>query len=224
MSPAYARLLTRVRIRPWLARIDALTLRERAIVLVLALSGLWGLADVALLNPQGKERKELESLLIQSRTSQAEATALIAQYAALGDPDATARQRLTQARKAMEMRLTQAERMQARLVAPKDMPRVLQGLLANQPGLRITRLKNLPPQAVGAADKTQQDDAALFRHGIVIRVTGDYASLVRYMESLERLPVGFYWERAELDASAHPEIRLTLTLNTLGLERAWLTL
>jgi MSHA biogenesis protein MshJ len=43
------------------------------------------------------------------------------------------------------------------------------------------------------------------------------------MEKLETMPVGFYWARAELDARAHPNISLTLTLYTLSLEKTWLT-
>jgi MSHA biogenesis protein MshJ len=56
-----------------------------------------------------------------------------------------------------------------------------------------------------------------------LTLVGNYAALTRYLEKLESLPVGFYWSRAELDASGHPEISLTLTLYTLSLERTWLT-
>jgi MSHA biogenesis protein MshJ len=59
----------------------------------------------------------------------------------------------------------------------------------------------------------------VYKHGVKLTLVGGYAALTRYMESWKALPVGFYWARAELDAGAHPEISLTLTLYTLSLER-----
>jgi MSHA biogenesis protein MshJ len=132
------------------------------------------------------------------------------------------------------------------------MVRVLEGMLAEQPGLAVSNLTTLAPEAVGlpaaaknspagapptkpaeAALSPQQGDAAfvsakapttaLFKHGVKLTLVGNYAALTQYMEKLERLPVGFYWARAELDASGHPAISLTLTLYTLSLEKTWLT-
>jgi len=115
-------------------------------------------------------------------------------------------------------------------------------MLAGQPGLRLVSLDTLPPEPVGVpvsdkAQSTQQTPAAqttqatpttpppaaLYRHGVKLTLTGNYAALTRYMTRLEHLPVGFYWARAELDAHEHPEISLTLILYTLSQEATWLT-
>jgi MSHA biogenesis protein MshJ len=210
------------RLKPWLQRIDGLTARERGIVLVLTLAALWALADAALFSPQTKTRQALETRINSHRTALAESSQVVAQAAGQMDPDAAARTRLEQARQKLETRFAEASRLQGRLVAPKDMTRALQGLLARQPGLRLVSLKTLPPKPLGLAEGGKEEDAALYRHGLILTVAGDYAALLRYLEGLERLPQGYYWERAELDAKAHPEVRLTLTLNTLALERTWL--
>jgi MSHA biogenesis protein MshJ len=124
--------------------------------------------------------------------------------------------------------MAEARNLQSHLVAPKDMPQVLRDLTRTQPGLRLVSLRTLPPAPVGAApgsDKARADTpAGLYQHGVTLTLSGPYASLVAYMQALEKRPVGFYWARAELDAGKHPEILLTLTLNTLSLERQWLTL
>lgn len=211
------------RLKPWISRLNALTPRERLIILVLALSGIWALIDATLYSPLARARKEVEVQREQARTAIKESSLLLEQQAGRVDPDASARQRLELARQALQARLQDASRLQGRLVDPREMPRVLQGILGNQPGLRLVGLKTLPPRSMGLGENARQDEAALFRHGIEVTVAGDYAGLVRYMEGLEKLPLGFYWERAELDATAHPEVRLTLTLNTLALERTWLT-
>lgn len=209
-------------LKPWFQRLNGLTARERVIVLVLTLAALWALADAALFSPLGKARQGLETKINNHRVTLAEAGQTLAQFAGQSDPDAAARARLEQSRQKLEARFAEASRLQARLVAPKDMARALQGLLARQPGLRLVNLKTLPPKPLGLAEGGKDEDAALYRHGLTLTVAGDYAGLVRYLESLERLPQGYYWERAELDAKDHPEVRLTLTLNSLALERTWL--
>lgn len=219
-----------------LQRIDAMTLRERGILFMLLLAGIWAAADALLLAPQERARKAEQDKVTQARGKLAEAEQALVLRAKQPDPDLAARQRLENARQTLTARMQTAARLQSRMVAPKDMAGVLQGLLAEQPGLALASLETLPPEPVGLtapapastptasapkAAKPEQD--ALYKHGVTLTLVGNYAALTRYMEKLERLPVGFYWASANLDASAHPEISLTLTLYTLSLERTWLT-
>lgn len=207
----------------YLAKIDALTPRERVILFALLLAGLWAVVDALLLGPLDKaiqaEQAQLQTAAAQIAGIQDTLTLRDNQV----DPARAARQRLETARQALQSRMTETAATQGRLVAAKDMTRVLHGLLANQPGLRLTSLKTLAPEPVGLPADAKPDDAALFRQGVKITLVGGYANLVHYMESLEKLPVGFYWSRAEMDARHHPEIELTLTLYTLSTERTWLT-
>ncbi|MDP2787784.1 MAG: hypothetical protein Q8O79_06885 [Pseudomonadota bacterium] len=211
-----------------LKKVDALTLRERAILFILLLAGIWAVVDTLLLSPQEYARKEEREKITQASAKLVEAEQALTLRAGQPDPDQAARLRLERAQQALNARQQTAASLQARLVAPKDMVRVLQGMSADQPGLRLVSLNTLAPEAVGQSakepDKVQAAPTTpLFKHGVKLTLVGNYAALTQYMEKLERLPVGFYWARAELDASAHPDISLTLTLYTLSLERTWLT-
>lgn len=215
-----------------LQKVDALSVRERVILFVLLLAGIWAVMDVLLLAPQEHARKAEQDKITQARSMLAEAEQTLALRASQPDPDLAVRQRLEIAQQTLNARMQTAARLQARLVAPKDMVQVLQGMLAEYPGLRLASLATLAPEPVGQPDPQQTvasaaareaPETALFKHGVKLTLIGNYAALTGYMEKLERLPVGFYWARAELDASTHPEISLTLTLYTLSLERTWLT-
>jgi len=217
-----------------LQKVDALSVRERVILFALMLAGIWAVMDALLLAPQERARKAEQGKVTHARSQLAEAEQTLTLRASQPDPDLAARQRLQNAQQTLNARMQTATRLQARMVAPKDMVQVLQGMLAEHPGLRLASLATLPPEPVGlpvqahtpsatAPQAVKSDEAALFKHGVKLTLVGNYAALTRYMEKLERLPVGFYWARAELDASAHPEISLTLTLYTLSLERTWLT-
>ncbi len=205
-------------------KIDALSPRERAILLLLLLAALWAGVDGLLLGPLDKAQRAERDKLTAASARIAAAQDTLTRRAGQGDPERVAQQRLDDVHKALDSRMRAAERGQNRLVAPRDMAQVLQGLLRNQPGLRLAHLQTLAPEAIGLPASAKASDAALFRQGVRLTLAGNYDALARYMESLEHLPVGFYWSRAELDASHHPEIELTLTLYTLSLERTWLTL
>ncbi|MDD5390587.1 MAG: hypothetical protein PHD37_14690 [Gallionellaceae bacterium] len=207
----------------YLEKIDALSPRERVILFLLLLAGIWAVVDGLLLGALDKSRHAEQEKLRAAVAQIASAQDSITRRANQIDPARAARERLEGARKALETRMREAEFTQSRLVAAKDMARVLQGLLRNQPGLRLVNLKTLAPEPLGLPAEAKPEEAALFRQGVRITLAGGYENLVRYMEGLEKLPVGFYWSRAELDASHHPEIELTLTLYTLSTEMTWLT-
>jgi MSHA biogenesis protein MshJ len=221
-----------------LQKIDAMSPRERVILFMLLLAGIWAAVDALLLAPQERARRAEQDKVMQVRTKLLEAEQVLVLRANQPDPDLAARQRLEAARQTLNARMQTAARLQARMVAPKDMAGVLQGLLAEQPGLRLASLETLHPEPVGlpvptsesmpaptasASKAAKSDQNALYKHGVTLTLVGNYAALTQYMEKLERLPVGFYWASANLDANAHPEISLTLTLYTLSLERTWLT-
>lgn len=208
---------------PYLEKIDALTPRERVILFALLLAGLWAVMDALLLGPLDQARQAEQSKMQAAVSLIASAQDALTLRASQTDPAQLAEQRRASAYQALAARMQAAERSQSRLVAAKDMIQVLENLLRNQPGLRLAHLETLAPEPVGLPAQAKPEEAALFRQGVRLTLVGGYENLVRYMESLERLPLGFYWSRAELDAGGHPEIELTLTLYTLSTEKTWLT-
>jgi MSHA biogenesis protein MshJ len=212
-----------------LRKVDALSIRERVILFVLMLAGIWATMDALLLAPQDRARKAEQNKVAQAREQLLQAEQVLTARANQPDPARDARQRLENARRNLAAHMQTAAGLQAGMVAPKDMVRVVRDMLGGHPGLRLDSLDTLAPEPVTAAGSgpvsgvKTASDTGLFKHGVRLTLVGDYDALTRYMEKLERLPVRFYWDRAELDAAAHPDIRLTLILYTLSLERTWLT-
>lgn len=205
---------------PYLDRIDALTPRERVVLFVLFLAVLWAVLDLAVLGPLDAQRKGEQDKLRAAVQSITESQQALTRHARESDPGVVARQRREAARAALNARMQEIAA--SRLVAARDMTQVLQGLMQKQPGLRLSRLDTLEPQPLGGDAKA--GEAALYRQGVRITVVGGYADLVRYMEGLEKLPLGFYWANAELDAGAYPDLELSLTLYTLSEDATWMTL
>jgi len=122
-------------------------------------------------------------------------------------------------------------------VAPERVAALLGELIDRQQGLTLISLHNLPVQSLalgaeapGAATSstatpgaTAPHDRGPFLHPVELVVSGDYASIVRYLKSLEQLPFRLQWERLELRVEHYPANRVRLVIGALSLSRAWMS-
>lgn len=218
------------------ARFDSLTLRERAMVAGAVLVLIVVLGYVALLEPQWARGAQLRRQLAQ----QAEEIARIeeqlrGQNAARHDPDAASRAELATLRKQLDEVDARLRDVQQAVVPPERMADLLEQMLKRNRGLQLVSLRSLPAAPLlerkeGAAKDAGRghDEAAaggeMFRHGVEIIVAGSYADLTRYVAELERLPHKMYWNALSLTVDDYPRARLALTVYTLSLDKAWLSL
>jgi MSHA biogenesis protein MshJ len=193
------------RLHDWLARIDAMGVRERAlllaVVLVMLLLGFDLLAYRS--NSQaitsGEER--LQALQLESQQTQAQLTVLQAQLAE--DPDEPLRERLQQLadqHRAMTQALTEQA---GGLISPRQMRELLQSMLEASEGLSLRSVKNQParPVVAGTMDLNQADDA-MYEHRLELQFCGAYLDVLDYLQRLEQLPWGLVWQRFSMSNEA----------------------
>jgi MSHA biogenesis protein MshJ len=253
------------------ARINALTPRERVILFVTGLVLVWGLTDTLLLGPGQRQREALSGQLAELGHRATAAQQALDTLVSRPDKPAEARQRRDALAREVDTRLQATAALRGHLVNARDMPRVLESLLARHPGLRLVSLKTLAPKPIAQPTGASADigEAAYYRHGVELTLEGGYAALTGYLRGLEgaagarsRGPAcgdatvevangacptaslspatgshlaaqgtappcagaaqGVLWASADLDASDHPHLRLTLVLYTLSENRTWL--
>lgn len=220
-------------------RVDAMSLRERALIFLAAVLVLITLVNSLLIDPLLTRQRELSRQIVQTQT---QTKALQAQIQVLAtaknaDPDAALRARLQQ----MQQDLASADNalldFQSGLVSPQQMPSMLEDILLRNRALSLVSLKTLPTQNLAAAveqavaadgqagpAQPAAPQAGVFRHGVEITVQGSYADLLRYLAAMESSPYRMFWGKAALKADSYPKATLTLTLYTLSLDKAWLTI
>lgn len=201
------------------ARIDALTVRERVILFVTGLVLVWGLGDALLLGPAQRQRTALAEQLTELSARAGSAQQSLETLAGRPDKPAEARRRRAALEREVDIRLKATAALRGHLVEARDMPRVLEGLLARQPGLRLVALKTLAPEPIA---QLAEGSAAYYRHGVALTLEGGYTALTSYLRGLEQAPLGVLWASADLDASDHPHLRLTLVVYTLSENTTWL--
>jgi MSHA biogenesis protein MshJ len=203
-------------------KFDALNLRERAMVSAALMVALLALAYTLMIEPELIEQRRAAGAMLQK---QSEMRALDAQVQALvgsrsQDPERARRERLAQLRSELtelEARIVAEER---RFTAPAQMRAVVEGVLARSRGVALVEMKTLAVTTLAAKESKER---LIYRHGLELTVSGSYLDMLAYLRDLEALPTQLYWGALDLDASAYPKLLMKLTVYTLSLERAWLS-
>jgi MSHA biogenesis protein MshJ len=205
-------------------RIDAMSLRERAMIFITLLVALYFLAVNVLFGPLNVERDRLQQQVNQKRQ---ETQALELQVQALvgtGEhPDAAKRNKLEALRESLKTMDTDLVRVTAGLVPPKEMTRLIEQMLLKNRGLQVMRVESIPatPLLEGGAGVT---GTMVYKHGMHVEVKGGYLEILRYLKSLEALPWKVFWGKATLKTEKYPDSRVSLVIYTLSTHEAWIGL
>lgn len=197
-------------------RIDALSLRERAILFLSIVAVLAAVFDTLVLSPQPALDKQRSA----ERTAQlTELTQLREQFVAASRvsaaPAGDLRGRLDLQRGERE-RLDDELRRAGSVNEEEGLPVVLQRLLARQPGLVLERLKLLSdvpvalPVASAPTPPTTPGPSAAFAgmswQGVELQVQGRYPDAQRYLKALEHELPGLRWGDMQLTAASGPDL------------------
>ena len=213
----------------------ALSLRERAILLIVAIvlvMFIW--AQFYYLSFE-KELKRINVEITQLQqleySQQDELQSLMVRLA--DDPNA---QLLTEQRKIknkLDKLKQQIEVRLSHLIAPELMADVMRKVLSDYQGLRLVSAKNLEVEPLnlasvaksdsqkGAGVEDDKDQAVLFSHRFEMVLNGSYFQTVSFLKRLESMK-GFYWTMLKYEVDEYPNAKVTLQLSTLSLDEDWI--
>jgi MSHA biogenesis protein MshJ len=212
----------------WVEKIDALALRERALIFLMLSVVMLTPVKMFLLDPLRVKHASLTKQLAQK---QAEIANLQSQVQGLAvnsqvDPDVESRKRLEQLKRRLSEMEAPLETVQQTLVSPDRKVVLLEGLLLQYPHLKMVSLKTLPATSAlesKVAGGGRGGASLVYRHGVQLVLEGGYHDLLHYLAGVEKLPLRVVWSDADLKVDNYPQITLTLTLYTLSLEKVWLS-
>ena len=196
-------------------RIDALSLRERAILFLSIVAVLAAVFDTLVLSPQSERAKQRQLQRTQQATelSQLREQFVIASQAG-SDPGGQMHAQLDAAR-AERARLDDELRKAGSVSEGEGLSVVLQRLLAQQPGLVLERLKLLDDAPVGQATAQAAASApaappppaltGMSWQGVELQVQGSWRDTQRYLQALERELPGLRWGQLRLNAGTGNE-------------------
>jgi MSHA biogenesis protein MshJ len=218
-------------------KIDAMTLRERVLIFVMAAVVLLTLVNTILLDPLLAKQKATSQQIVQQQSKiqamQTQIQELV--QARQTDPDAVNRARLAEVKQQLEKMNDELLGMQKGLVAPSRMGTLLEDILRHNKRLQVVSLKTLPVSGITQkADETGAQSSAqsapeaqaslIYKHGVVLTLAGNYLDILQYTKELEVLPWQMYWGNVTVATEDYPRVTMTLTLYTLSLDKSWLSI
>ena len=206
------------------ARIDALSLRERGILFLVILGLLFWIASNVVFASLRSEQQRLEAD-VRSRLSELQALdqqsqSIKTQLAQ--DPEAQAQARVDQLKQQLAVDEASVANLIRGLVTPQAMPKLVRDMLANNVGLQVIKLENLPAEPMHEDSNGASASAPVYRHGMRIELRGQYVEIVRYLRALEALPSKVFWGEVQFQSETYPLSRLTLVIYTISLNQSWM--
>lgn len=206
------------------SRIDAMSLRERALIFVTVLVALYFVAANMLFGPVNAEKDRFQNQVNQKRM---ETRALEAQIQAiLADDDQNSetakRKKIAALQESVNTMDAELAKVTAGLVSPKEMARLVEQMLLKNRGLRVMKVESLPATPLLEGGATA--GAMVYKHGMRIELKGGYLDILRYLKSLERLPWKVFWGQVTLQTEKHPVSNVNLLIYTLSTREAWIGL
>lgn len=207
------------------ARVDALSLRERAIIFVAVAASLFMIWDTLFMAPLDREQRDL---LKQLQTIRAEITALDEQALAIMaqhnvDPNRDEREQLARLDEQLQQTSDQIGEMIKGLIEPKQMAQIIESVLKQQHGLDFVHLENLGSESLleVADGKGGTDAQGIFKHTMRIELQGSYAQTIEYLRALETLPWQFRWDEVKINMINYPRADIVITVHTISLTEGW---
>lgn len=223
--------------RQWSDKFAARSLRERGLMASGAIVVVVLLFESLALGPLAVQHKRVAGQVAEARAAIKAGEQILAAKPATADPDEVQRRYRDELRKQIADIDGKLQGLQKQLVPPEQVVSLLEGVLARERGLALVSLRKLPVQrfqtsggpALKGDGKAKADDKgeapgarSIYQHSFEIEIEGSYAELHGYLARLEKLPWQLFWGKAVLDAARHPRLKLTLTVHTLSMNKAWM--
>ena len=220
MPPAFSQLQQ---------KIDSRILRERVLLFLTALAVVFLLWSLMFQNAIDARQSELSNQLDTVRTQRQALDAQIAtiSLAAANNPN-TEKQHTIATLKAERAQLdADLANLSQGLVSAVELPQILQDVLLQTGELKLVQMQTLPVQELQLAgvetnDGAEVNGAGVFKHEVVLKVSGNYFQVLTFLTSLESTRWRFYWEQLDYAVTDYPNADIELRVYTLSAEKGLL--
>lgn len=130
------------------------------------------------------------------------------------DINAPYRKQLTDLQARVSEQEATIEDLTSSLILPNRMTQVFSELL-DERYLKIIKLKNLEAKPIELDDQNTES-SVLFKHGLSLRLQGQYLSTMDYIKQIESQPWKLYWESLDFDMEKYPNGTLNLKVHSIS--------
>jgi MSHA biogenesis protein MshJ len=214
-------------IQKGLGKLNAMTLRERAIIIAAVIGVIIYVWYTLLMQPVMNQKSLLQNQISekQSRISGVEKLIKQVRQGKKIHPRAGKRARIASLRSDIDKLNGRLKRMTGGMVEPTQMGKVLEGILTQDTNLSLVSIETLGNKPLIDSGGKKPEGGAIARvymHGVRIRFKGGYLDMLSYLKALERLPWRLFWGGIDYEVKDYPEAYCTLDVYTLSLKEGWI--
>lgn len=204
------------------AKFDLLSQRERVLVaaaVLIVVGMILYLPLESLLTKHTQLKQQIASLKNENNISEQQIA--LYQQSLATDPDTEYRQRLANIIQQTKQIDEQLSFEMVDMVPADHMPALLAGLLSNVKGIKLKAFTSIAPTPL--LEVGEEKKMNLYSHGIKLEFTGDYFSVLRFVEAVENMPNKLYWRSMDYKVDAYPQAAITLELYTLSINKDFIS-
>lgn len=212
----------------------ALNLRERVLVLLVAIAVIYAVWDGVFLS---KQEQHYQSLLSQqqllTKQKQEHELKLAQTTAKIIANQRTVEQKksaIIQAKQHLQQTVTQLDSVLNKLVPPTKITELLRNLLLQTHGLKLVALNNEPVENISFAEEDSKPSpensvkTRLYKHSTTLKLSGNYQQLYQYLSALESSEWGLYWNELHYEVIDYPQAEITIRVHTISTNEYWIGL
>jgi MSHA biogenesis protein MshJ len=202
-------------------KLEALTLRERVLVVLSVLAVTWMVWDWTFERAIGGRVDAAKRELAASRAqlaAQLEAQRALAERAA-NDSNRALEKELHALEGDIAANDSRLEELVGKFISPEEMTSALEDIVTHHPNIALERVVSLPVEPVRLGGGKEPPVTGLYRHALRVEVTAGYFDLMRYLEDLEATEWRFGWRTFEYRVASYPRAVAMFEIETLSRHR-----
>ncbi|MGF1909089.1 MSHA biogenesis protein MshJ [Vibrio kasasachensis] len=198
-------------------RFSNLSSREKWLITICSLVGIILGMSTLLLEPVMEENKsfnqQLETITQNNLRLEGEILAITAKLKK--DPDQSINIEYKRLLKESQVLSEKLAKVIENLISPSQMAKLLEDVLAGSQGLHLVSMESLKAEPIISGNDSK-NYAGYYLHPVRLELTGNYFAILTYLETLESLPMNYYWRSFYYQVDAYPKASLILEVYTLG--------
>lgn len=224
MSPAITNLLE---------KIDSRILRERVLIFLTLLAVVFLLWNFLVQAKFDRERDtlqaEVDKVAIEHQTLETQMSTLA--MAMASDPAIAKTNTIRKLKTDISEVEARLSGLSQGLISAEQLPKVLEEVLLRTSSVKLLQVRTLAAtelQLVTATPDANNENrpaaggTGVYKHGVLIRVAGNYSQLIQLMTEIEALQWKFYWESLDYSVTQYPNAEIDIRVFTLSSEEGLL--
>lgn len=216
-------------------QIDSRVLRERVLIFFTVLAVIFLFWQLVLQSRIDQTTKTLEAEQAQLTTEQQMLDSKIATLTLqmASDPAIAKRKNISDLQANVAQVEARLAGLSQGLISAELLPNVLQDVLARTTSVQLLQVRTFPASELqlespllNARANTTSDTSAsgtgVYKHSVMIRVSGTYAELVKLLQDIESLQWKFYWDSLNYTVKQYPNAEIDIQVFTLSSEEGLL--